>query len=102
MALGARKAIQEIGDTAVRERLLRTPFLGIDGVPKTGQSYVNRALLTGTIIVPANSGKAIEMLSHAVTTGTMPPERTLTATTSYPSLEDLARKAIRKAQAAGR
>ncbi len=102
MALGARKAIQEIGDSAARERLLRTPFLGIDGVPKTGQSYVNRGMLTATIIVPANSGKAIEMLSHAVQTGTMPPEKTLTATSSYPSLEELARKAIRKTQAAGR
>jgi hypothetical protein len=59
-------------------------------------------LLAATIIVPANSGKAIEMLAHAVQTGTLPAEKTLTATSSYPSLEELSRKAIRKSQAATR
>ena len=102
MALGARKAFQELGEGAIRDRWSKIPFLGIDGVPKTGQSYVNRGLLAATIVVPANSGKAIEMLAHAVQTGTLPPEKTLTATWSYPSLEELAKRAIRKAQAAAR
>src|SRR5436190_16824210 len=39
MALGARKAFEEITDSATRERWLRLPFLGIDGVSKTGQAW---------------------------------------------------------------
>src|SRR5437762_402904 len=94
MALGARKAFQEVGDNAARDRWLAMPFLGIDGVPKTGQAWVNRGLLAATVIVPANTGKAIEMLAHAVQTGTLPPETTLTPAKSYPSFEDLAKRAV--------
>jgi len=101
MALGARKAFQEVLDTAARDRWLQLPFLGIDGIPKTGQAYVNRGILTATIVVPPNTGKAIEMLAQAVQAGTLPPEKTLTATRSYPSLEDLAKRALHKARAAG-
>jgi ABC-type sugar transport system substrate-binding protein len=101
MALGARKAFQEIGDTGSRDRWLAMPFLGIDGVSKTGQAWVNRGLLAATIIVPANTGKAIEMLAHAMQTGTLPPEKTLTVPKSYPAIEDLAKRAVRKTRAAG-
>lgn len=102
MALGARKAFQELGEGALRDRWSKIPFLGIDGVPKTGQSYVNRGLLAATIVVPANSGKAIEMLAQAVHSGSLPAEKTLTPTWSYPSLEELAKRAIHKTQAAAR
>jgi ribose transport system substrate-binding protein len=101
MALGARKAFQEVADSAMRDRWMRMPFLGIDGVPKTGQAYVNRNLLAATIVVPANSGKAIEMLAHAVQTGTLPQEKTLTPCYSHPSLEELAKRAVHKSHAAG-
>jgi ribose transport system substrate-binding protein len=101
MALGARKAFQEIGDTGSRDRWLAMPFLGIDGVSKTGQAWVNRGLLAATIIVPANTGKAIEMLAHAMQTGTLPPEKTLTVPKSYPAIEELAKRAVRKTRAAG-
>jgi ribose transport system substrate-binding protein len=101
MALGARKAFQEIGDTGSRDRWLAMPFLGIDGVSKTGQAWVNRGLLAATIIVPANTGKAIEMLAHAMQTGTLPSEKTLTVPKSYPAIEELAKRAVRKTRAAG-
>jgi ribose transport system substrate-binding protein len=101
MALGARKAFQEIGDTGSRDRWLAMPFLGIDGVSKTGQAWANRGLLAATIIVPANTGKAIEMLAHAMQTGTLPPEKTLTVPKSYPAIEELAKRAVRKTRAAG-
>jgi len=92
MALGARKAFEEIADSATRERWLHLPFLGIDGVSKTGQAWVKQGLLTATIVVPANAGKAIEMLAQAVLTGNMPAEKTLIPTRSYPPLEDLAKR----------
>jgi len=101
MALGARKAFQEIHDSAVRERWLKVPFLGIDGMPRTGQTDVHRGLLTATIIVPTNTGTGIEMLARALNNGVNPPEKTLTGAQSFPSIEELARKRSQKAQASG-
>ena len=78
MALGARKAFQELPDTAARQRWLSLPFIGCDGLPKTGQAWVKRGLLTATIFAGPNTGEALEMLVKALQTGTMPPENTLT------------------------
>jgi ABC-type sugar transport system substrate-binding protein len=99
MAVGARKAFQEIPDPALRERWLAIPLLGIDGMPKTGQNDVHRGVLAATIIVPTNTGIGIEMLSHALTNGVNPPEQTLTHAQSFPPIEDLARKQHEKARA---
>ena len=101
MALGARKAFQEIGDSAARERFLAAPYLGIDGVSKTGQAWFKRGLLNATIIVPTNTDQAIDMLVHAVQTGTIPPEKTLTVPRSLPIIEELARKPVANAHTAG-
>jgi ABC-type sugar transport system substrate-binding protein len=100
MALGARKAFQEISHALERDRWLAVPHLGIDGMPATGQTWVRRGLLGATIVVPTNAGEAIEMLSHALLTGNMPPEKTLTVPKSFPTIEELARKA-RKSHSAG-
>jgi ribose transport system substrate-binding protein len=100
MALGARKAVQEIPDRTLRDRWLALPFLGIDGMPKTGQTDVRRGLLTATIIVPTNTDTGIEMLARALSSSVNPPESTVTAAESFPSLDELARKRSQKAQAA--
>jgi ABC-type sugar transport system substrate-binding protein len=91
MALGARKAFQEIPDPAIRDKFVRLPYLGIDGVPSTGQSWLRQGLLSATVVVPANADSAVQMLSHAVQTGTIPPEKTLTTPHSMPTIEELAR-----------
>jgi ribose transport system substrate-binding protein len=101
MALGARKAFHELASSAVRDQRLGTPFLGIDGMPKTGQEYVRRGLLAATVVVPTNTGQAIEMMVHALQTGTMPAEKTLTHAKSFPSIEDLAKKSTIKTKTAG-
>ena len=98
MALGARKAFQEIHDSALRDRWLAVPFLGIDGMPKTGQADVRRGLLAATIVVPTNTGTGIEMLARALNSGINPPEKTLTGAQSFPSLDELARKRGQKAR----
>ncbi len=64
MAAGARKAFQDLPDNAARDRWLNLPFIGCDGMPKTGQAWVKKGLLAATIIVPPNAGKAIEMLAR--------------------------------------
>jgi ABC-type sugar transport system substrate-binding protein len=100
MAIGARKAFQEIADANLRSRWLKIPFLGIDGVRKTGQAWVQQGLLSATVIVPTNAGQAIELLTQALSTGKMPPAKTLTIPKSLPSIEDLAKKVTQKSQAA--
>jgi ribose transport system substrate-binding protein len=89
MALGARKAFQELPTEIARERWLDLPFLGCDGLPGTGQSWVRSGLLTATIFIPPNSGQAIEMLVDALRNGKKPPERAITSAVSIPPLEAL-------------
>ena len=101
MALGARKAFQEMQDLTLRSRWLASPFLGIDGMPKTGQNDVRRGVLAATIVVPTNTGIGIDMLARALNGGVNPPETTLTEAQSFPSLEELSQKPIQKSRGAG-
>jgi ribose transport system substrate-binding protein len=101
MAVGAKKAFQEITDKVARDKFWNLPFLGIDGVRSTGQSWVKRGLLTSTVIVPTNADQGIEMLAHAVQTGTMPAPLTLTTPQSLPSIEELAKRPLGRVHAAG-
>jgi ribose transport system substrate-binding protein len=89
MAIGARKAFQELPTEYDRERWLSLPYLGIDGVPKTGQSWVRSGLLKATIFTPPSSGQAIEMLVDALQRKKILPERAFTIAASLPPLETL-------------
>lgn len=89
MAIGARKAFQEISSELDRERWMKIPFLGCDGVPKTGQSWVRSGLLTATIFTPPNTGQAIEMLVDAMVNNKILPERAFTIVASIPPIKSL-------------
>ena len=91
MAIGARKAFEEC--TQLSESWLKMPFLGCDGMPKTGQEWVRRGLLTATVFSPATAGVAVELMARFLENGTMPPARTLTETRSIPAIEELSRSA---------
>jgi len=99
MALGARKAFQEEPNPEARERWLRLPYIGCDGLPNSGQTWVRRGLLTATIFVPPNAGTALQMLVEAMQTGAMPPERSLTTPVSIPALDALATSQAEKTRA---
>ena len=92
MAIGARKAFEELPDETEKERWLSLPFLGCDGLPKTGQAWVKSGLLAATIFVPPNAGQAIEMFVDAFERGRQPPERVLTVPVSIPPLKELKRR----------
>lgn len=89
MAVGARRAFEELPSEADQERWLSRPFLGCDGLPRTGQVWVNSGLLAATIFVPPNTGQAIEMFVDALKRGKQPPERALTSAVSIPPLSQL-------------
>ena len=89
MAIGARRAFEELPNETDRERWLRLPYLGCDGLPATGQAWVKSGLLTATVYVPPNTGQAIQMFVEALKNGKQPPERALTVPVSIPALADL-------------
>ena len=89
MAIGARRAFEQIGDTTEREAWLRLPFLGCDGVPRSGQEWVRQKRLAATVVSPPLIGTAMELLHAALKSQSQPPERTLVAPISFPAVKDL-------------
>lgn len=89
MAMGARKALEALPAGPRREHWLKVPLTGCDGVPTSGQAWVQRGLLAATVVTPPLTGIALEKLAHAVRTGTPMPERTVVAATSLPAVEVL-------------
>lgn len=95
MAMGARKAIQGNADPEVRDKWLHVPFTGCYGLPNTGQAYVRSGLLAATVVIPPNTGTAIELMVEALRTGRQPTELLQTSPESFPSIEDLAASTIK-------
>jgi ribose transport system substrate-binding protein len=89
MAIGARKAFEELTNEGDRERWLKLPFTGCDGLPKTGQAWVRSGLLAATVFVPPNTGQAVEMFVQAIQQKKRPPERVFTVPSSIPALTAL-------------
>src|ERR1700687_2024424 len=85
MAMGAREAFSTL-PAAERARWLNAPFMGCDGVTKTGQEWVRSGQLRTTVVIPPMAGLALEMLVKAASTGSMPAERTLCAPRSFPAI----------------
>ena len=94
MAIGARKAFQEIGDQREQQRWLSLPFTGCDGQPATGQAWVQEGLLTSTIYIPPTAGQAVEILVAAIKGAAQPPEHAFTSSYSVPPLDTLARRQL--------
>ena len=92
MAMGARRAVEAQFSGAEREKWKALPFIGCDGLPKTGQAWVKNGLLAATVVLPPNAGLALEMLVHAMKTGEQPRELVYTPTTSLPTIEALQAK----------
>jgi ribose transport system substrate-binding protein len=92
MAMGARKAFSSIGNSAERDKWLRLPYTGCDGVPKTGQTWVRSGSLAATVVIPPSAGRAVVMMAQALQTGARPPERSFVTPESFPPLHQLALK----------
>jgi ribose transport system substrate-binding protein len=88
MAVGARKAFENLPESE-RPKWLNLPYIGCDGLPKTGQEWVRRGLLAATIVVPPNTDQALTLLVQALRDGLRPPENVRTAPASFPPIETL-------------
>lgn len=96
MATGARKAFQDLSDAGLRERWLKLPFIGCDGLPKTGQEFVKTGILAATVVVPPNTTLALEMLVNSYQTGAQQPHLALTVPVSFPSIAQLSAGQLKK------
>jgi len=99
MAMGARKAFEEIAETEKRERWCRLPFIGCDACQRAGQVWFRKGLLAASIRLPATAGLAVEFLAKAIRTQAQPQERQILPPVSFPPLQELAlvRKTYAKA-----
>ena len=89
MAIGARRAFEELGDLRERDAWLRLPFLGCDGVPRSGQEWVRQGRMAATVVSPPIAGEALKLVTSALAAGSQPVEHTLVAPSSYPAIKDL-------------
>jgi ABC-type sugar transport system substrate-binding protein len=89
MAIGARKALEELSNPQERAKWLSLPFTGSDGLPKTGQAWVRDGLLAATVVTPPMTGQAVQLMANALRTGASVPERTVTLLESYPPIGKL-------------
>ena len=99
MAMGAKKAFAEIVG-AQRERWMKVPVTGCDGMPHTGQKWVRDGTMAATVYIRPNTDLAIEMMVDAITNKTPLPEMKLTEPESVPALEELKPIAGKKAKPA--
>lgn len=89
MAVGARRALDEIPDLQERDYWRRMPITGCDGLPRSGQSWVRQGRMAATVVCPPLVGDALQMLTNALKTGSQPPERTVATPVSFPDLKEL-------------
>jgi len=89
MAVGARRAFGEVSDSTERGKWLQMPFFGVDGLPETGQRYVQRKVLTATVVTPPVAGIALELFMKAHNEGKPAPARHLVGSQSYPAIGEL-------------
>jgi ABC-type sugar transport system substrate-binding protein len=92
MAEGARRAMQEHPDPAQRDEWARLPRTGVDGLPEGGTRMVDQGHLVATVIGPSNGGPAVELVARFLK-GERIAIDIVQKPRSYPSIEDLAKRA---------
>jgi ABC-type sugar transport system substrate-binding protein len=93
MALGARRALERHESEAGAGGLGALPILGCDGLAEEGMEMVRRKELTATVVVPATSPRAVEILDAFWRRGEVRDQETL-APSSFPPVEQL--EAVRR------
>jgi ABC-type sugar transport system substrate-binding protein len=99
LVVGARRAIEEQTAQPGREHKSNMPFLGVDGLPRTGQAWVRQGILAATVIVPPTASHALTALVVAMKDRVHQAERTLVAPESYPGPDELAAMSARRRSA---
>jgi ABC-type sugar transport system substrate-binding protein len=98
---GARRAFNSHSDVAERTKWLSLPCFGA-GVLNQAKPLVDRGVLTAAVITSLTMDTALEMLVKAFQSGSQPPEHSFVQASSYPSLDELAKKAAKLASLTGK
>jgi ABC-type sugar transport system substrate-binding protein len=85
LAVGVRHAVQDLAEPGRKEELGRARLLGVDGCPDYGRRLVDEGTLSATIVNPANTGLAIELLHRFWTESRPLPLRSFTELSPYPA-----------------
>lgn len=91
IASGVRRAIAQ-----QRPEWLTIPITGCDGLAGGGKKLVNEGSLIATVVKPPTAGRAMEMVA-AFLRQELAPAHVVLPPSSYPSLEQLAKKAAQRA-----
>lgn len=89
MAIAARKVFQSVSDVSEREYWMNIPFLGVDGLPKTGQSWVRDGSLTATVIMPPSAGHALRLMMESLGNPNSVQEKNWLPPESFPPVAEL-------------
>ena len=89
MAMAARRALTTVSDPTAREHWMHIPYLGVDGLLNTGQSWVRQGLLSATVIMPPSAGHALKMMMEALGKPLPVQEKNWLAPESFPALTEL-------------
>lgn len=90
LAIGARKAMEQPTSGPTTNNKSRVAFLGVDGLPGTGQAWVRRGILAATVIVPSTASYALNHLVAALQGHEKHRENTLIAPESFPPADAIA------------
>lgn len=89
IAVGARRAFEEAKLLASDGPWSQMPFLGVDGLPRTGQAFVNCGSMRATVVTPPVAGPALEDVLKAIQRGIELPDLRLIPGQSYPAITSL-------------
>jgi ribose transport system substrate-binding protein len=91
LALGARKAFQNLDNQEQQKRWLGVPFIGI-GILSQVKPLVDGHILAAAVVTSVTMELALRILVRAIETQVQPPERTIVEASSFPDLDKLAAK----------
>jgi ABC-type sugar transport system substrate-binding protein len=89
--LAARSAFKDQPDSSERQKWLNLPYLGV-GVLSQVRPLLNDGTLTAAVVTALTMDTALEMLLHAIQSGSQPAEHTFVSASSSPSLDELAER----------
>jgi ABC-type sugar transport system substrate-binding protein len=94
MAMGARKALTEMGDPTRRvPNAIRVT--GCDGSPSYGRRLVDAGELAATVVIPPVSGRAVDEVASVLATRRSPPAEIVIGVSSHPDLALIAQRAAK-------
>ncbi len=84
LAVGVRSAIRALPDASHRSVLEQAKLFGVDACPGYGRRLVDDGTLTASVVTPANTGLALQLLHDFWSAKRLLPLRSFTAPSPYP------------------